>query len=145
VTFEALTLAAVLLLGFVALLLIFITRVRKGANPNLRRIPAYDALKTFSSRSIETGRPLHLSLGLGSTINASTADSLAGLTVLHHLAERSAVTGISPTVSMADPTVMLFAQNIATAAQGNNSHRIAQAHYSVRWVGTPISAAYAAG
>ncbi|RMF04935.1 MAG: hypothetical protein D6768_02040 [Chloroflexi bacterium] len=137
-------LAAVTLLVFVALLLVFLSRVRAGKSPKLRRIAAFERLHRFNSRAIESGRPLHLSLGTGSTIDASTADSLAGLSVLEHLAERAAVTGVQPTVSMSDPTVMLFAQNTLRAAQSADPQQAADAYQHVRWI-APQPAAYAAG
>lgn len=141
---ETIILAGVLLLAFVALLLVFLFRVRAGQLPKLRRIGAFERLHRFNSRAIESGRPLHLSLGTGSTIDASTADSLAGLAVLEHLADRAAETGVQPTVSMSDPTVMLFAQNILRAAQQSDPQQATDAYRHVRWI-APQPAAYAAG
>lgn len=141
---ETVILAAVLLLVFVALFLVFISRIRAGHLPKLRNIPAFDSLNGLISQAIETGRPLHLSLGIGSMATASTADSLAGLTVLDHLAQQAAITGVQPLVSMADPTVMLFAQNRLRAAYGDDAHGTADAYRGVRWQ-APQPAAYAAG
>ena len=138
------TMAVVLLLLFLALLLFYIARVRAGHRPSLRHIPAFEALKGFSARAIETGRPLHLSLGIGSMGNETAADSLAGLSVLNYLAEQAALTGIHPTISMADPTVMLFAQNTLRAAHTGDAPETEAAYRHVHWV-APQPAAYAAG
>ncbi len=140
----ALLLATILLLLFVALLFLFIGRVRIGHEPMLRRISAFEALKGFTGRAVETGRPLHLSLGMGGVANETTADTLAGLSVLNYLAEQAAVTGVHPTVSMADPTAMLVAQNALKAAHGGDVQRTEAAYRNVRWI-APQPAAYAAG
>jgi len=141
---DVIILATVLLLVFVAVLLLFVGRVRAGHRPNLRRIQAFDALKGLTGRSVETGRPLHLSLGIGGITDKTTADSLAGLSVLDHLSQQAAVTGAHPLVTMADPALMLFAQNRMRAAQGDNAQGAEDAARHVRWI-APQPAAYAAG
>lgn len=143
-TEQTLTLAMVFLLSFIGLLLFFMTRLRRGHKPRLRHIEAYEAVKGFSGRAIEAGRPLHLSLGLGSMANVSTADSLAGLYTLDYLADQAAVTGVPPIISMADPTVMLFAQNTLKNAYGDDIQGAKEAQRDVRWI-APQPAAYAAG
>jgi hypothetical protein len=143
-TQDPLVLAIVFLLIFVGLLVYFTTRVAAGRIPALRRIRAFEALKGFTGRAVEAGRALHLSLGVGSVANETTADSLAGLGVLNYLAEQAAVTGVPPTVSMADPTVMLFAQNALRAAHADDPEGAEQAYRNIRWI-APQPAAYAAG
>ena len=86
-TQEPLIWAIAFLLIFVGLLYYFTGRVTAGYAPALRRIQAFEALKGFTGRAIEAGRALHLSLGVGSVANETTADSLAGLAVLDYLAE----------------------------------------------------------
>jgi hypothetical protein len=140
----AILLTAGLLLLFAVLLLFFTARVRAGQQPYLRQISAFESLKGFAGRAVEAGRPLHLSLGIGSMANATTADSLAGLYVLNYLAEQSATTGTHPTVSMADPTVMLFAQNELRTTHLNNPQGLETAYNNVFWI-APQPAAYAAG
>jgi hypothetical protein len=76
--------------------------------------------------------------------NETTADSLAGLAVLDYLAERGATTGVPPTVSMSDPTVMLFAQNALRAAHADDPEGAEEAYRHIRWL-APQPAAYAAG
>ncbi len=136
--------ATILLLLFLVLLLISIARVKVGHRPGLRHIPAFEGLKGFTARAVETGRPFHLSLGIGSMANETTADSLAGLSVLNYLADQASSTGMHPTISMADPTVMLFAQNALRAAQSHNLPETEAAYRNVHWI-APQPAAYAAG
>jgi hypothetical protein len=139
-----LILAFLFLLVFGGLLFFFMVRVRAGDRPTLRRIRGFEVLKGLMGRSIETGRTLHLSVGVGSMANQTTADSLAGLSVLNYLTRQAAETGIAPTVSMADPTVMLFAQNTIRRAYPDNPTEAEEAYRHVRWI-APQPAAYAAG
>lgn len=136
--------AAGLLLLFMGLLLFFTTRINLGNYPILRPIAAFDRLKGASDGAIETGRPFHLSLGIGSMANETAADSLAGLSVLNYLGEQANVTGMPPTISMADPTVMLFAQNALKTAHGHDTRATEAAYRHVNWI-APQPAAYAAG
>ncbi|MBI1877870.1 MAG: hypothetical protein HYR94_06525 [Chloroflexi bacterium] len=136
--------AIVFLLIFVVAFYFFTLRARSGRTPLLRRIRAYEMLKGLPGQTVEAGRDLHLSLGVGSLVNETTADSLAGLTVLDYVAGQAAVTGASPTISMADPTVMLFAQNTVRAAHAADPDQAEEAYRRIRWV-APQPAAYAAG
>lgn len=136
--------AVILLLIFVAAIYYFSLRVRSGRMPTLRRIHAFDMIKGLPGRAVEAGRGLHLSVGIGTLVNETTSDSLAGLAVLGYLAEQAATTGTSPTVSMADPTVMLFAQNALRAVHANDPDRAEESYRHVRWI-APQPAAYAAG
>ncbi len=138
------SLAFLFLLVFGSLLAFFTVRIRAGGRPTLRRIPGYEVLKGLMGRAIESGRTLHLSLGVGGMADQTTADSLAGLTVLKFLTEQTAETGIAPTVSMADPTVMLFAQNTIRGTYRDNPAEAKEAYRHVRWI-APQPAAYAAG
>jgi hypothetical protein len=87
---------------------------------------------------------LHLALGTGSVVNQTTADSLAGLAVLNYLGEQAAAIGVSPNVSMADPIVMLLAQNALRVAHGEDIERAEESYRRVQWI-APQPAAYAAG
>jgi len=136
--------AVIFILIFVAVLYFFTLRVRSGRIPTLRRIPAFEMLKGLHGRAVEMGRDLHLSLGSGGLLNETTADSLAGLNALNYLAEQAATTGVPPTISMADPMVMLFAQNALRAAHGDDTERAEEAYRHVQWI-APQPAAYAAG
>jgi hypothetical protein len=128
----------------VALIYYFSLRAKSGQVPTLRRIRAFETLKGLPGRAIESGGNLHLALGSGSVVNETTADTLAGLTTLKYLGEQAAATGVSPLVSMADPMVMLLAQNTLRAAHGEDTERAEEAYRRVQWQ-APQPAAYAAG
>jgi hypothetical protein len=136
--------AVIFLLIFIVALYYFTLRVRSGKVPTLRRIQAFETLKGLSGRAIEAGGDLHLSLGSGSVVNETTSDSLAGLAVLNYVTEQAATTGVSPTISMADPVVMLLAQNMLRAAHAGNTERAEEAYRRIQWM-APQPAAYAAG
>jgi hypothetical protein len=143
-TLNILGIAALFLLVFIGLMLYFTRQAIFGNTPILRQIQAYETLKGLTSRAIEAGRGLHLSVGLGSITNATTADTLAGLSVLSYLAKQAAATGAPPTVSMADPTTMLMAQHLIRSSYGDAADGLEQAYQNVRWVASQ-PAAYAAG
>jgi hypothetical protein len=143
-TQEPVVLAVLFLLIFVGLLFYFTARTTARGGPALRQIRAFEVLKGLMARAVESGRILHLSLGLGGMADETTADSLAGLSILNYLAGQSAATSMPPMISMADPTVMLFAQNAIRSAYGDDSEGAETAYRNIRWI-APQPAAYAAG
>lgn len=132
------------LIAFLPALYLAGRRVQRGDMPDLRSIPAFDALRGLTARAIEAGRTLHVSLGLGGIIGDVTADSLAGLTVLEYLADQSAAAGVPPTVTLADPTLLPLAQDVMRRPHGADREGAARAVRHVRWI-APEPAAYAAG
>lgn len=135
-------LATLLLLAGASLF--FGQRARLGQVPALRPIRGFEALRRMLAQAVETGRSLHVSLGLGGIATETTADSLAGLAVLEYFSEQAAASGIPPIVSMADPTLMLLAQHTLRRAHGADQRGIREASKQVRWI-APEPAAYAAG
>ncbi len=101
----------VLLLLFVPAIPFLSARIRSGLKPNLREIPGFDALKGFIEQSMETGQPVHVSIGVQGVNSAGTAQTLAGLAALRYLADQAAKYGGPPVVSVADPTALLAAQD----------------------------------
>jgi hypothetical protein len=136
-----------LLLFFVAFLpVLYLSgrRVQEGDFPDLRPISAFNALQGVTARAIETGRAVHISLGLGGTTGDATADSLAGLSALEYLADQSAAAGAPPIVTVADPTLLPLAQDTIRRPYGTDQEEAAGAARHVRWI-APEPAAYAAG
>ncbi len=136
--------APLILLLFVMVLYYATVRVKAGRVPLLRRIAAFDAIKDATGRAMEAGQQVHLSLGLGGTTNETTADSLAGLAVLRYMAQQSAAAGTPPIVTMANPMVMLLAQNIRRAAHRDDPKGAEESFQTTRWIALQ-PAAYAAG
>ena len=119
--FYALCILGIFILSF----LFFLYRLKSGKTARLRPIKGFESIKTLVAHSIETGKPLHVTLGTGSITDQTTADSLAGST-------ETKKAGSAHVVTMADPTVMLLA------------HSVSGGQDKVRWV-SPEPTAYAAG
>jgi hypothetical protein len=119
-------------------------RVQEGNLPDLRSIPAFNALQGVTARAIETGKAVHVSLGLGGITGDVTADSLAGLSVLEYLADQSAAAGVPPIVTIADPTLLPLAQDVIRRPYVRGQELGDSATRQVRWI-APEPAAYAAG
>lgn len=132
------------LVAFLAALYLAGRGVQQGNHPDLRTISAYDALRGMTARAIEMGRALHISLGKGGITSDATSDSLAALSVLEYLADQSAAAGVSPIVTMADPTLLPLAQDVMRRPYGSDWERGAAVSRHVRWI-APEPAAYAAG
>jgi hypothetical protein len=110
-----------LLLPFFPLLLITNRRIRERGRPQLRSIPGYDAVQEYLGRAAESGRRVHVSMGTGGIGTSVTAESLAGLTVLEHIAAHALATGLEPVVTVSDPSLLPVAQDVvqkACVAQG---------------------------
>jgi hypothetical protein len=89
-----------------------IRRVRQRPQYTLRPIPAFDMLRGLLSRVAESGKIVHLSLGTSGLGDDQTAVVVAGLAVLRYLVEQGVSFGAVPTMTVADPTLMLIAQDI---------------------------------
>jgi hypothetical protein len=134
----------ILLVFFTLLIFLFSNRAKQEQVPSLRPIAAFDALKSLMARAIEAGQKVHLSLGIGSVNDTTFADTLAGLAVLEYASRQGAPAGNAPVVTMADPAVMLLAENTLRKAYDTDRHGADQAAAQVRWI-SPQPAAYAAG
>ena len=87
-----------------------------GRRPTLRPLPTLEILRGQQSRAIESGHSLHLSLGTSGIGGANTATTLAGLAILESLADEAAATDTPPTVTVADPTALVMAQDVLRRA-----------------------------
>ena len=92
------------------LLLWFIVRARRRA-PVLRPMAAWDTLRGLMGRAVEEGKQVHLSLGRSGPGAEQTAVVSAALDVQRHLAQKGAATGTAPLTTVADPLLMLAAQD----------------------------------
>jgi hypothetical protein len=110
-----------LLLPFFPLLLLLNRRMRRRGKPPLRSIPGYDDMEAYLGEATESGKAVHVSMGTGGIGTGVTAESLAGLTVLEHVARHAAATGLKTVVTVSDPSLLPVAQDVmreACAAQG---------------------------
>ncbi len=133
-----------LLLPFIPLLLIFNRRIREVGKPRLRSIPGYEALDMYVGQATETGRSLHASMGTAGIGARATAETLAGLTVLEHIAAQSAVTGLKPIVTVSDPSLLPVAQDVVRNQYAAHGFTDEYDPTFVRFI-SPNKVAYAAG
>ncbi len=86
--------------------------VKRGLKISLRPIASYAALQSLLAQSAETGQPVHVSLGVSGIADQFTADTMAGLTTLEYVADRSAVSASPPIITVANPTTLPVAQDV---------------------------------
>ncbi len=134
----------VLLLSFFPLLLILNRRIREGRKPVLRSIPGYDALSRYVGEATESGRSLHMSMGTGGIGTEVTAESLAGLTVLEHVAFQAALSGLKPIITVSDPSLLPVAQDAVRNSYALHGYLEEYDPSCVRFI-SPDNVAYAAG
>ena len=138
------------LIGLVGLLLILpilfylTSRVRAGKTDALRTIPAMEGLPELVGRSAETGRPLHVSVGVAGVGGSLTSDTWAGLALLSQLADKAAACDTPLMVTVSDATVLPIAQDIIRRAFIRNGNPEGYDPTTVQLV-APNSMAYAAG
>jgi hypothetical protein len=147
--FEPLTIVTwVILIAIPLLLWQFTLYVRRSTNQRsgtgLRPIAAYEAIRGMMGRAAEEGKGVHLSLGRSGVGGEQTPTVSAGLSVLRAIAEEGAAFDSAPTVTVADPIVLLAAQDTVYRA---HQHRGSTAHFAETDVQliAPDAIAYAVG
>ncbi|MEM0065754.1 MAG: DUF6754 domain-containing protein [Sulfolobales archaeon] len=65
---------------------VFMTEAKSGKEFPVRKIPAFDAIEEAVARSVEMGRPVHMTFGYGTISSAMAPQFIAGLGVLSHVA-----------------------------------------------------------
>ncbi len=134
----------VLILVFGISIAVFSGSALAGRRPALRPLSGFNSLPRQLSQVIEEGQSLHLALGSGDVGGSDTATTLAGLAVLEGLAEESAATDVPPTVTVADPTTLVMAQDALRRAYAQQGNAAGLDFRSVRYVAaSPLP--YAAG
>lgn len=141
---ERVAMLVAFLLFFVPAIPLIARRVRSGRLPALRPIAGYSIVRDQITQSLETGRPLHLSLGTQGVSDRNMAQTLAGLTTLEYFADQAAVYGAPPIVTSADATTMITAQDVLRNAMDDRGTAERFDPRQVRLIG-PEPTAYAAG
>jgi hypothetical protein len=109
-----------------------------------RRIQAFEILRGFLDLVAERGKIAHVSLGTGGISGDRTATVASGLVLLRYLAERGAAVNASPTVTVADPTLLFVAQDVIYDAHERQGRASAYCATDVQLI-APDPAAYAIG
>ena len=90
----------------------FTLQVRRGKKYVFRRLPALEKLRDLLVLATESGKVVHLSLGSSGLVGAHTAIVSTGLAILRYLADQGVSLKNPPIVTVADPTVMIAAQDV---------------------------------
>ena len=133
-----------LLLFLLVILLLTLLVYRRQRVPALRHIAAFEALPDQTDRATESGQTLHVSLGTGGIGGSDTVSSLAGLSVLAHLADQGVAADTPPLVTVSSPTLLPLAQNALRQAYTRRGRREDFRWTQVRLV-SPSPMAYALG
>jgi len=108
--------ALLFLLAFLGTFAVAAYRARQGLGANLRPLASYRALDRLVDESLETGRPIYLSLGAMTSVGGGMAESMAGLALLDRLATRAALGGGSIVVASGDAVSYVAARGILRRA-----------------------------
>lgn len=95
--------------------LVALTLVGRKISRNFRSIPAFNRLYHALGLSVEEGTRLHVSLGQGGLLTEQGGASLAGLSTLRYLAERTSVGDQPPVATTGDPALVLLMQDTLKA------------------------------
>lgn len=134
----------VLLLLMLPVLFFLLSRVRTGRTGRLRPLPGLEELPKLVGRSAETGRPLHVSVGVAGVGGSATAETWAGLTILRELADAAANCDTPLLVTVSDPTVLPIAQDLLSRAYVRSGNPEGYDPTQVQLI-APEPMAYAAG
>lgn len=111
--YPAKTLSFVMLILFCGLIYYRIYTTRKSnVLPQMRPIPALEAIDEAIGRATELGAPVHFSPGLGDIIEEEAGQMLASLQFLQHIAERCARYKTALIATIPKPNVFPLAQEV---------------------------------
>jgi hypothetical protein len=97
------------------ILLLALTFLRRKASPTFREIPALTRFYRVIGLSVEDGTRLHVSLGRGGLLSGRGGASLAGLSMLRYLTERTSVSDKPPIATAGDPALAILTQDTLKA------------------------------
>ena len=101
----------VIVLSLPIAMLILSASARRARAPQMRPLSAFDVLRGQVGRGVETGRPAHISIGVGGIAGDDTLVTLAGAAIVDSVAQEAADTGAAPAVTVADGASMILAQD----------------------------------
>lgn len=143
-TIQILTILILLLAMVVSVIVTQFIRRRRNLFA-LRDIAAYNALPLAVGEAIEANRPVHVSLGNAGLGGTNTLLTLASAELFYQTAERAAIGGISPILTVSDPTALPLGQDTLRRAYQSRDLLDRYRRGSVRWIPAgPRSLAFAA-
>lgn len=106
--------------GFVvlsAILMASLAFLRRKSTPVFREIPAFARLQKAIGLAVEEGSRLHISLGRGGLTTPQSAAELAGLEMLHRVAELTSASDRPPVATSGDGAVAVLSQDALQASK----------------------------
>lgn len=107
-------------------------RRRRDVFP-LRAIPAYEAIPSTIGLSIESNRPLHLSMGGAGIGGLSTPLALAAAELFYQVTRRAAIGDVPPVLTLSDASALPLGQDTLRRAYRSQGHLERYRYYSTRW------------
>jgi len=108
--------------AFILLFLLFMyvsyLEIRLRGKPQLRPLQGIERLRRVINRAIESGKPLHISIGSGSIGKQDTAETVAGLTVLEYMEQQGSYYRMPVITSLATPSALIAAYDSRRRAAG---------------------------
>jgi hypothetical protein len=112
----------------------------------LRRIPAYESVPAMVGRSIETGRPLHLSFGSAEIGSQTTVLAAASAELAYEVTQRAAIGDSSPIITFTAGSTLPLAQDTLRRAYQYRGLSERYSAINARWLPAgENSLAFAAG
>ena len=128
-------LLTILILGLALVVGIAATQVarRRKGTFDFREIPAYMAMPMTVGAAIEANRPLHLSPGSAGLAGNSTLLALASAELFYRLAQRSAISTVSPILTVSDTTAIPLGHDTLRRAYQSRNLVDRYRRGNVRW------------
>ncbi|MCP4358654.1 MAG: hypothetical protein GY796_11605 [Chloroflexi bacterium] len=105
-------LAILTIIGIIILALVLLQRLTdKGRIISMRPLPALAGIRGQLGRAIESGRPLHMTMGRGSLISQANPTSVASWQLLDHLTKDGCANGAPPMITVGEGTLLPVAQD----------------------------------
>ncbi|MGC9148845.1 MAG: DUF6754 domain-containing protein [Sulfolobales archaeon] len=90
----------------------YMLQARAGRDFPVRKIPAFDAIEEGIARSVEMGRPVHMTIGYGSIAGSMAPQYIAGLGVLSHVARLAGKYGAKLIATLGVPEVIATVEEL---------------------------------
>ncbi len=104
--------AFLILVGLLTAGYFFMTEARAGKSVPVRRIPAFEAVEEAVARSVEMGRPVHMTFGFGTISSSMAPQFIAGLGVLSHVARLCGKYGAKLVATLGVPEAIATTEEI---------------------------------
>lgn len=91
---------------------LFMAEARGGRSYPVRKIPAFDAIEEAVARSVEMGKPVHMTFGFGTISSSMAPQYVAGLGVLSHVARLCGKYGAKLIATLGVPEVIATTEEI---------------------------------